>query len=520
MSVSTKNGKKGFLDRFQSAIEKGANKLPPPFILFFYLFVITAVISLVLSLFNVELINPSNGELVKPNNFFSVDGIHWLLSNMVKNFTGYASLGVVVTMTVGMGMLEQTGMVSALLKKLMAIIPDWAIVFGCAVIAICGNIFSDSSGYIIPPLIAMLFASYGKNPIAGFTVGMLGTSGGWSANLFPAGTDALLMGITNTVLDSELGAGIINVDLVCNYFFTFASTFVLATVITLFDKYIMEPRLGPYVPGRGKGGNAVVLTSEISDIERKGLRAAGLTALGYIALIVIGIVSGVLRNQETGSLLNSPFLSGIVPILFGLFFSSGLAFAKATGNVKSGKDISDRCISQVRSMTTFITLVFVIGQFSALFSWTKIGTILSISGANALHSMGFTGMPMIVIFILIVACINFLVGSSSTKWAILGPIFIPMMLQIGYHPAFIQMAYRIGDSCTNACSPMSAVLFMCLAIAQEQYDKDCKLGTILSNNIMGAFCMLAVWIVFFLIWNMLGVPIGPGITINLPAGII
>ncbi len=518
MSETTK--KRGFIERFQTAIEKGANKLPPPFILFFYLFMITAVLSMILSLLGVALVNPSNGETVTPNNFFSVDGIHWLLANMVKNFTGYASLGVVITMTIGMGMLEQTGMVSALLKKLMGVLPDSAMVFGCAVIAICGNIFSDSSGYIIPPLIAMLFASYGKNPIAGFSVGMLGTSGGWSANLFPAGTDALLMGITNTVLDGELGAGVLNVDLVCNYFFTFVSTFLLAIVITLFDKYIMEPHLGPYVPGKGKGGNAVVLTADITDTERKGLRAAGLTALAYIALVGVGIWSGVLRNAETGSILNSPFLSGIVPILFGLFFTSGLAFAKSTGNVKSGKDISDRCMAQVRSMTTFVTMVFVIGQFSALFSWTKIGTILSIAGANALDKLGFTGMPMIVIFIIIVACINFLVGSSSTKWAILGPIFIPMMLQLGYHPGFVQMAYRIGDSCTNACSPMSAVLFMCLTMAQEQYDKDCQLGTILSNNIMGALIMLVVWIVFFVIWNLIGLPVGPGVTVHLPAGIL
>jgi len=516
----TKKKKGSFLDRFQNAIERGANKLPPPFILFFYLFLITAVLSCILSICGVALVNPSNGEVVKPNNFFSVDGIHWLLANMVKNFTGYASLGVVITMTVGMGMLEQTGMVSALLKKLMHIIPDWAIVYGCAVIAICGNIFSDSSGYIIPPLIAMLFASYGKNPIAGFTVGMLGTSGGWSANLFPAGTDALLMGITNSVLDGELGAGVLNVDLVCNYFFTFVSTFILAAVITLFDKFVMEPRLGPYVPGKGKGGNAVVLSSELTDIERKGLRASGLAALVYIGLIVVGIVTGVLTNAETGSLLNSPFLSGIVPILFGLFFTSGLAFARKTGNVKSSRDISDRCIAQVKSMSTFVTLVFVIGQFSALFSWTKIGTILSIAGANALEAVGFTGMPMIIIFIIIVALINFLVGSSSTKWAILGPIFIPMMLRIGYHPAFIQMAYRIGDSCTNACSPLSAVLFMCLGIAQEQYDKDCQLGTILSNNIMGAFWMLLAWIAFFVIWTLLGIPVGPGITVNIPAGIM
>lgn len=517
MNSNTKK-KSAFLERFQTSIEKGANKLPPPFILFFYLFLITAVISLILSLLGVELLNPSNGEIIKPNNFFSVAGVHWLLANMVKNFTGYASLGVVITITVGMGMLEQTGMVSALLKKLMAVIPDNALVFGCAVIAICGNIFSDSSGYIIPPLIAMLFASYGKNPIAGFSVGMLGVSGGWSANLFPAGTDALLMGITNTVLDSELGVGVFNVELVCNYFFTFVSTFVLAAVITLVDKYIMEPHLGPFVPGKGSGGHsAVILTKDITPVERKGLRAAGLVSLGYVALIVVGILTGVLTNAETGSLLNSPFLSGIVPILFGLFFTSGLAFAIATGNVKSSKDISDRCIAQVKTMTTFVTIVFMIGQFTALFSWTKIGTLISISGANALQKMGFTGMPMIVIFILIVACINFLVGSSSTKWAILAPIFIPMMLQLGYNPAFIQMAYRIGDSCTNACSPMSAVLFMCLTIAQEQYDKDCQLGTILSNNIIGALCMLVAWIVFFVIWNLIGLPVGPGTTVFMPA---
>lgn len=516
--ANEKNAQKtSFIDNFCNAIEKVANKLPSPFMIFVILFSITAVLSCIFSLIGVQGVHPTSGEIITINNFFSRDGIVWLVKNMVTNFTGYAPFGLVLVMTIGIGMLEQTGMVNTLLRTVMSNVPPVLVPFGCALIGICGNLFSDSCAVIIPPLAALAFIGVGKNPIAGMLVAFLGTQGGFSANLIIAGTDGLLAGITNTVLDGFLGENVYHVEVVCNWFFMIASTFMLATVIALCDKFILEPRLGSYVPGKGASGEIITI-EECTPEERKALKASGIAALIYVGVIILGLVTRVLTNED-GSILSSPFLSGIIVILFFLFFITGYAYGKSMGIIKSERDISKLMQAQVRTMAPFIVTVFASSQFVNLFNWTKMGTILSIAGANLLEQTGFTGYPMLVLFIFMVACINLLMGSSSAKWTILAPIFIPMMCMIGYEPAFIQVTYRIGDSCTNAMSPMSAYLIMILSIGQEKYDKDITFGSMLGNLVPCCLIMLVVWTIFYLIYNMLGLPIGPGVGMYLPAEI-
>lgn len=509
--------KKSGLDVVLGAIERGANKLPSPFMLFCILFLVTAVCSLLLSLVNIEMLHPTTGEAVVVNNFFSRNGIVWFVKNMVTNFTGYAPFGLVLVMTIGIGMLEQTGMVNVLLRVSMSKVPPVLVPFGCAFIGICGNIFSDSCAVIIPPLAALAFIGVGKNPIAGMICAFLGTQAGFSANLVIAGTDGLLAGITNTVLNGFFGEGVYQVEVVCNWFFMIVSTFFLALVIAMLDRFIIEPRLGPYVPGKGASGESVEIV-DVTPEEVKALRKSGLAALAYVVIILVGIYTRILSNED-GSILSSPFLSGIIPILFGLFFVTGYTYGRCVGEIKTERDISVKMMAQVRTMAPFITFVLASSQFVNLFTWTNIGTVLSIGGANILEASGFTGIPMLVCFIILCAFVNLFVGSGSAKWTIMAPIFVPMLTMIGYDPAFVQVAYRIGDSCTNAMSPMSAYLFMILGIAQEKYDKDAQLGTFLSNLVPCCLIMLVCWIILFIIYSSTGLPIGPGAYMHLPAEI-
>ena len=292
---------------------------------------------------------------------------------------------------------------------------------------------------------------------------------------------------------------------------------MLATVIALCDQFILEPRFGKYVPGSGATGEVISMDAPTKE-EVSALKASGLAGLAYAALIGVGLATRILTNED-GSILSSPFLSGIIVILFFLFFVTGLAYGIKIGVIKSERDISKLMQVQVRTMAPFIVTVFISAQFVNLFNWTQMGTLLSIAGANFLEMTGFTGMPMLIFFIFMVACINLLMGSSSAKWTILAPIFIPMMAVLGYEPAFIQVTYRIGDSCTNAMSPMSAYLIMILGIGQEKYDKDIEFGTLLSNLVPCCLVMLVVWSIFYVIYNTIGLPIGPGVGMYLPADI-
>ena len=127
---------------------------------------------------------------------------------------------------------------------------------------------------------------------------------------------------------------------------------------------------------------------------------------------------------------------------------------------------------------------------------------------------------MCVTFIIISSLVNIFMSSGSAKWAIFAPIFVPMFMLLGYHPGFTQLIYRIGDSPTNCITPMMPYLWMMLSIAQERYDSKIEVGTFISNLLPIAIVLQIVWIAFLVVWMLLGLPIGPGVGVTLPAGIL
>lgn len=509
--------KKSLTESFLGGIERVCNKLPTPFILFVYLFLFAAVLGAVLSVANVQLLHPGTGEMVGSKNLFSLEGMNWFLDSMVKNFTGFAPLGLVLTMTLGIGMCEESGMLTSLIKSAMKGVPPVIVPYVIAFIGTVGNIASDTAMVVIPPLAALAYIGVGKHPIAGLICGYAGAQAGFSANLMIAGTDSLLQALTNTSIKAFLPDSTFQVEVVCNWYFMMASTFLCMIVIGFVCTHLVEKRLGEYT-----GDIDPTHNHDITALERKGLRNSGIAALLYIAVILLGMFGPgrVLMHPETKGLLSSPFLKGLIPILFFLFVSVGLAYGFTTGHFKKEKDISNAMTNQMRAMAGFVIFAFSAGQFIALFNWTQLGTLLAISGAGLLESLGFTGIPLCVSFIILCMVINLFVSSGSAKWAILAPIFVPMFMLLGYHPGFTQLLYRIGDSPTNCFTPMSPYIWMVLSVAQAKYDKNATLGQIAANLIPIALVLQVVWIIFVVIWMLTGFPIGPGTGTYLPAGIL
>lgn len=496
-SASKKN--KGFL----AWVERVGNKIPHPFILFLWLIAVVAVISFILNKLGVAVTNPTNGEVVTVKNLLSGEGVVNALNTMVKNFTGFAPLGLVLTMTLGIGMAEEIGFMSALMKKSMLGAPVKLVTFVIAIIGICGNLASDAAIVIIPPLAAMIFLSLGRHPIAGIALGYAATTGGFSANLLIAGTDALLAGITNEASKIVNGP---EIPVAANYYVMFISTFILAIICTYMTDKVIEPRLGQYK------GSKQIESQEVSAEENAGLKSAGIGAIIYIALLIIALIprSSFLRNPDTGSIITgSPFMSGIIPIILLLLLVTTIPYGIKIGKIKSSGDVPKLMTKAIGTMSSFIVLAFIIGQFIAYFNWTNLGLVLAISGANFLTSLGFTGIGLFVGYILLCTFINLFIGSGSAKWAILAPIFVPMMTLLGYHPAFTQFLYRVGDSSTNIISPLFTYFPIILAYMNE-YDKKAGVGTLLSLMIPYSVAFLIIWTLFAIIWFFTGLPLGPG----------
>lgn len=347
--------KRTFLDKFMDVVERACNKLPPPAILFCILFAIVAVLGAIFTALGTSLTNPATGEVVMSKNLFTEDGLHWFLDNMVKNFTGYAPLGLVLCMTLGTGICEESGLLVSLLRSAMRNVPGALVPYVCVFIGIIGNVASDAASVMIPPLSALAFIGVGKNPIAGMICGYIGAQVGYASNLVISGTDTLLMGITNDSLAAFLPDAGFTVDATCNWFFKIGSTFLCTVVAGVLTERIVEPRFGKY---EGE-------VEEIEDItaqQKKGLRAAGIACLVYIAILVALFLAGPLAAED-GGIIGSPFLSGLIPILFLLFIIAGITYGFVAGTFKNVADINTGMVKQMAAMGSYVTFCFFGGQF-------------------------------------------------------------------------------------------------------------------------------------------------------------
>jgi aminobenzoyl-glutamate transport protein len=291
----------------------------------------------------------------------------------------------------------------------------------------------------------------------------------------------------------------------------FASTFLLTAAGTIVTEKIVEPRLGAY-----EGGPSSI--EPLSGAEKKGLRWAGLSTILFCALLAIMVIpeGSILRDPETGGILHSPFLRGIVAVIFVFFLVPGLAYGIATKSVKNDADAVNAMSKQMSALGAYIVLVFFAAQFVAFFGWTNLGIIFAIKGAEFLKSIGLTGIPLMLSFIVVATILNLFMGSASAKWAIMAPVFIPMFMLLGYSPELTQVLYRIGDSTTNIITPMMSYFALIVAFSQA-YKKDAGIGTIMAMMLPYTFVFLIVWSLFLLGWVALDIPVGPGAPLYLPS---
>ncbi|MCL4849163.1 MAG: AbgT family transporter [Acidobacteria bacterium] len=490
------------LYRVLDGIEYVGNKLPHPATLFALFALLVIVLSWVCSALGVSAVHPSTGREILPVNLMNGDGLRRIMTSLVTNFTGFVPLGTVLVAMLGVGVAEGTGLLGAGIRALVLSAPKRLVTIVVVFSGVLSNAASEAGYVILIPLAAIIFHAFGRHPLAGLAAAFAGVSGGYSANLVLGTVDPLLAGLT-TEAARILDPGY-SVNPAANYYFMAASTFLVTAVGAFVTDRIVEPRLGTYE------GDDVTM-DHLGPKEKRGLAAAGVTVFALTVLLLLATVPewGVLRNPQTGSLLDSPFLSGIVAIIFVGFFLPGLAYGFAAGTIKNDADVMNAMGKTMSGLGLYIVLVFFAAQFVAFFGWTNLGLIVAIDGATFLKGIGLTGIPLIIGFVFVSAILNLFMGSASAKWAILAPVFVPMLMLLGYTPELTQTAYRIGDSTTNLVTPMMSYFALIIAFAQK-YKGDAGIGTIIATMIPYTVAFLVVWTAFLVAWILLGIPVGPG----------
>ncbi|MGL6115372.1 MAG: AbgT family transporter [Cetobacterium sp.] len=499
--------KKGFFNKFLDFVEVGGNKLPHPVTLFFIFALAIIIISgiadkLGLSVTYTGLNRATNSieeMTVNTRSLLNGEGIRYIFNTMVGNFTGFAPLGTVLVALIGVGVCEGTGLMSAFLRKIVLATPKSAISAMVVFAGVMSNVASDAGYVVLTPLGAVIFLSFGRHPLAGLAAAFAGVSGGFSANLLVGTIDPLLAGISTEA--ARLLNPTYEVTATANWYFMAVSTFIITALGAFVVDKIVEPRLGKYT-GEYKGD-----MNELTDLEKKGLLSAGISIIIFVGVMLYLTVPANAILRVNGN-LNAWTSNGLVPTMMLAFLIPGIAYGISAKTIKNDKDVASLIGKSLGTMGGYLALAFAASQFIAYFSYTHLGTILAVKGADFLKNIGFTGFPLIIAFVIITGFINLFMGSASAKWAIMAPIFVPMLMQLNYSPEFTQIAYRIGDSTTNIISPLMSYFAVTVAFAQK-YDKNTGLGTLISTMLPFSIVFMLGWIVLLFIWYMFGLPLGP-----------
>jgi aminobenzoyl-glutamate transport protein len=500
--------------RFLTAIEDLGNRLPDPAILFLYAMLLVWLISWLFAEYAFSVPALDGARDLTVNNQLTGDALATFLASMVKTFTGFAPLGVVLVAMLGVGVAEHTGFINAGLKRLLSFTPQRLLTPMLLLVAIVSHTAADAGYVLVIPLGGVIFYAAGRHPLAGIACAFAGVSGGFSANFIPSGIDPLLQGFT------QQAAQIIDpsreVNPLSNWLFTSLSCILVVALGWFVTDKVIEPRLsGTPVDGDDLEDHSM---EELSAKEKRGLRAGLLAMVIGVALLVLAVYpdDSPLRSAEGEiTAFSAPIMQSIVPLIFLLFIIPGTIYGYVAGTVSNHRDIIAGMSNSMGTMAYYLVMIFFCAQFTYAFGQSNLGALLAVEGADLLKALALPGSVTLLGIIALTAFVNLLVGSASGKWALLAPVFVPVLMQVGLSPELTQAAYRVGDSSTNIITPLMPYFPLVVAYCQR-WVKNTGIGTVTALMLPFSAVLLIGWSLFLVLYWWLDIPLGLAATYVYP----
>lgn len=492
------------LYRFLARVERAGNALPHPALMFLILMFVVIILSAVFSAMGITALHPVSKDTLTAVNLFSAHGLRTIITDMVKNYTGFAPLGTVLVAMLGFSIAEKSGLLTTLLRLLVLKAPKALLVPAVLLAGVMSHTGGDIGYVLLIPLAGLTFHSAGLNPIAGIAICFAGVSGGFAANILLSTADPLLSGI------SQEAARILNTSYVVsplsNYYFMATSSLLIIGIGSLIANKITIPFLGDY-----KGESPRGALEKLSAGEKSGLLWSGLVALGLVLFLLAGLVpaDGYLRDPATPDFLHSAALKGVVAIIFLFGALPGLAFGFAAKTFKNQNDVVKAMQEAMVTMAPYLVMVFFAAQFIQLFSISNMGLIMAVKGSEVLRALNLGPIPLMLGFILLTVLLDLVIGSASAKWALMAPIFVPMFMLLGVSPELSQASYRIADSVVNIISPLMPYFPLILAFTNK-YDPKANIGTVIALMLPYSIGFLIFWSLMLFAWITFNLPLGPG----------
>lgn len=504
----------------EGTILRIARVIPDPVVIFMALWPIFFLASMLLGGTSYDALSPTGGTVTQSiRDMSSRENVLWIVDNMiVQNWLAFGGgvLGIILVIVMAVGVAEHAGLLGALIKRAGAAIPERFLALAVVFLGVMSSLASDAGYVILVPLAGLLYASLGRHPVAGMAAAFAGVSAGFSANLIPGTTSDVIMGVNARAFAEAQGMtftgsrGQALNPATMTYWFTAASVFLLAPVGAFVTRRFVEPRLKavPFTLPDDLDIGEFALT----DGERRGLTWSGIAlvvALGLVFLLATGPLAAYV-NEETGQRV-VPYLERLILLISLVFFIVGCAFGFASGNFRAVKDVVAGMVKQMNTMGYVVVLAFFAYNALSLFSYSGLGAWLTNLGASGLIALGLDSVPVLLLlgFLLMTALINLVVGGLTSKWLLLGPMFVPMLYTVNpaMTPDVVAAAYRVGDSVTNIITPMMIYAGVILAF-MRRYVPRFTLGEMFVMMFPYSVAFLIAWSALLVLFFMLGLPFG------------
>jgi aminobenzoyl-glutamate transport protein len=424
---------------------------------------------------------------------------------MVTTFTGFAPLGIVLVAMLGVGVAEYAGYINTGIKYLLNITPKALLTPMLILVGIVSHTATDAGYVLVIPLGGIIYYVAGRHPLAGIAAAFAGVSGGFAANFIPSGIDPLLQGFTQSA--AQIINPVMQLNPLNNWFFTSASTLLIVGLGWFLTDKIVEPRLRSVAIDEDIEKPVM---EKLTSRERRAFLYANIAMVFFLVLLFLWVrpADSPLRSPD-GQIASftAPLMRSIVPLIFIVFLIPGVVYGLAAGTFKKSKDIIDSMTKSMHGMSYYIVMAFFCALFIDAFGKSNLGALLALKGAAFLQAMALPGQVTIVGIILLTAFINLFIGSASAKWALIAPIMVPMLMQVGLSPDLTQAAYRVGDSVSNIITPLMPY-FPLVVVYCQKYVKNTGIGTLVSMMLPYSFVFIIVWTIFLLLYWWLGFPLG------------
>jgi len=512
-----------------------------PITVFLFLILLTILLSGILSAFEAQAtyntININTKELeptlITVENLLSFDGIKFLISNATKNFLSFGPLGMLLISLIGLTIAEGTGFIETLTKRHLSKIPKATLTFILILIATISSLINEVGYAILIPLAALIYFINNRNPILGIITAFCGVSFGYGVSIFIGSTEVSLMGYTK--MAAQLIDENTHIALSSNLIFIIVATIITSIIGTIIIEKIIAPKIGKYKRDEEFSKTEQYRAIDIEEEEQKqiekdkrekrGLRFALIMTILFLFTFIYALIpnlpsSGMLLDMKETTYVNQLFgdnsyfqdgFTYLVALYLGLV---GIAYGIGSKSIKNDKEIIENASKKFMNLGSIFILIFVVAQFIAVFRKSNIGNVVAAWLAALLEHISLSGIPLIVVTLLLIAISNFLLTSPTSKWLIFSPVVVPMFMQSNISAQFAQIVMRVGDSMTKGFTPLLASFVIYIGYLNiYNLHKEKPYGIRKSLKMITPYFLLisVTWILLIIGWYITGLPIGPGV---------